>query len=143
MVICVTNVGVYLQELNREEPAGLGGPNSERHILDSRGALVERRAVVCRERLIIGHCLVLSLLVVRASKFLNNAFCSFSNIVKLVELLILLFCCILPKRTYCNCLSGLMSGPKDVKDIFATLKDSAGDIGGSTDIVKNQVCFWL
>ncbi|KAJ0619234.1 putative nucleoporin [Helianthus annuus] len=54
-------------ELNREEPAGLGGPNSERYILDSRGALVERRAVVCRERLILSHCLVLSLLVVRAS----------------------------------------------------------------------------
>ncbi|GJU39475.1 kinesin-like protein KIN-12B [Tanacetum coccineum] len=55
-----------MKELNREDSAGLGGPNSERHILDSRGALVERRAVVCRERLIIGHCLVLSLLVVRA-----------------------------------------------------------------------------
>ncbi|XP_021995869.1 nuclear pore complex protein NUP205 [Helianthus annuus] len=56
-----------IKELNREEPAGLGGPNSERYILDSRGALVERRAVVCRERLILSHCLVLSLLVVRAS----------------------------------------------------------------------------
>nr|XP_043623465.1 nuclear pore complex protein NUP205 isoform X2 [Erigeron canadensis] len=56
-----------IKELNREEPAGLGGPNSDRYILDSRGALVERRAVVCRERLILGHCLVLSLLVVRAS----------------------------------------------------------------------------
>ncbi|PWA94300.1 Nucleoporin Nup186/Nup192/Nup205 [Artemisia annua] len=89
-----------IKELNREEPAGLGGPNSERHILDSRGALVERRAVVCRERLIIGHCLVLSLLVVRAS-------------------------------------------PKDVKDIFATLKDSAGDIGGNTDIVKSQIAYSL
>ncbi|GKA84110.1 nuclear pore complex protein NUP205 [Tanacetum coccineum] len=89
-----------IKELNREDSAGLGGPNSERHILDSRGALVERRAVVCRERLIIGHCLVLSLLVVRAS-------------------------------------------PNDVKDIFATLKDSAGDIGGSTDIVKNQIAYSL
>ncbi|KAL7600679.1 hypothetical protein Lser_V15G24008 [Lactuca serriola] len=89
-----------IKELNREEPAGVGGPNSERYILDSRGALVERRAVVCRERLILGHCLVLSLLVVRAS-------------------------------------------PKDVKDIFSTLKDSAGDIGGSTDIVKNQIAYSL
>ncbi|KAI7728587.1 hypothetical protein M8C21_001105, partial [Ambrosia artemisiifolia] len=89
-----------IKELNREEPAGLGGPNSERYILDSRGALVERRAVVCRERLILGHCLVLSLLVVRASS-------------------------------------------KDVKDIFTTLKDSAGDISGSTDIVKNQITFSL
>ncbi|KAJ0515388.1 putative nucleoporin [Helianthus annuus] len=89
-----------IKELNREEPAGLGGPNSERYILDSRGALVERRAVVCRERLILSHCLVLSLLVVRAS-------------------------------------------PKDVKDIFTTLKDSAGDISGSTDIVKNQITFSL
>ncbi|XP_071686120.1 nuclear pore complex protein NUP205 isoform X2 [Rutidosis leptorrhynchoides] len=89
-----------IKELNREEPAGLGGPSSERYILDSRGALVERRAVVCRERLILGHCLVLSLLVVRAS-------------------------------------------PKDVKDIFTTLKDSAGDISGSTDIVKNQITYSL
>ncbi|KAI3814618.1 hypothetical protein L1987_14258 [Smallanthus sonchifolius] len=89
-----------IKELNREEPAGLGGPNSECYILDSRGALVERRAVVSRERLILGHCLVLSLLVVRAS-------------------------------------------PKDVKDMFMTLKDSAGDIGGSTDIVKNQITYSL
>ncbi|XP_059431872.1 nuclear pore complex protein NUP205 isoform X3 [Corylus avellana] len=56
-----------IKELNREEPAGLGGPHCERYVLDSRGALVERRAVVCRERLILGHCLVLSVLVVRAS----------------------------------------------------------------------------
>ncbi|KAK9060723.1 hypothetical protein SSX86_021429 [Deinandra increscens subsp. villosa] len=89
-----------IKELSREEPAGLGGPNSERYILDSRGALVERRAVVSRERLILGHCLVLSLLVVRAS-------------------------------------------PKDVKDILTTLKDSAGDIVGSTDIVKNQIAYSL
>ncbi|XP_076958818.1 nuclear pore complex protein NUP205-like [Bidens hawaiensis] len=89
-----------IKDLNREEPAGLGGPNSERYILDSRGALVERRAVVCRERLILGHCLVLSLLVVRPSS-------------------------------------------KDVKDIFTVLKDSAGDISGSTDIVKNQIAFSL
>lgn len=57
-----------LKELSREEPAGLGGPQSERYVLDSRGALVERRAVVYRERLILGHCLILSILVVRAGK---------------------------------------------------------------------------
>ncbi|OVA00429.1 Nucleoporin Nup186/Nup192/Nup205 [Macleaya cordata] len=56
-----------IKELNREEPAGLGGPHAERYVLDSRGALVERRAVVCRERLILGHCLVLSVFVVRMS----------------------------------------------------------------------------
>ncbi|KAK2966312.1 hypothetical protein RJ640_018123 [Escallonia rubra] len=56
-----------IKELKREEPAGLGGPNSERYILDSKGALVERRAVVLRERLILGHCLVLSVLVVRTT----------------------------------------------------------------------------
>ncbi|KAL1816058.1 hypothetical protein ACET3Z_018632 [Daucus carota] len=56
-----------IKELNREEPAGLGGPNSEPYVIDSRGALVERRAVVCRERLLLGHCLILSVLVVRAS----------------------------------------------------------------------------
>lgn len=55
-----------IKELNRDEPAGLGGPLCERYLLDSRGALVERQAVVSRERLILGHCLVLSVLVVRA-----------------------------------------------------------------------------
>nr|GMD40679.1 F-box/LRR-repeat protein 15 [Ipomoea batatas]GMD47122.1 F-box/LRR-repeat protein 15 [Ipomoea batatas] len=52
--------------MNREEPAGLGGPNCELYILDSRGALVERRAVVSRDRLILTHCLILSVLIVRA-----------------------------------------------------------------------------
>ncbi|GKA49458.1 kinesin-like protein KIN-12B [Tanacetum coccineum] len=64
--------------------AGLGGPNSERHILNSRGALVERRALVCKERLIIGHCLVLSLLVVRARDMI--AYCLlFSLIISLIS----------------------------------------------------------
>ncbi|KAL2936606.1 hypothetical protein RDABS01_019329, partial [Bienertia sinuspersici] len=52
-----------IKELNLEEPAGLGGPNAERFIIDARGAVVERRAVVSRERLILSHCLVLSVLV--------------------------------------------------------------------------------
>ncbi|GJS94169.1 UDP-glucose 6-dehydrogenase 1-like protein [Tanacetum coccineum] len=95
LVLCVAIVRVYLHELNREDSTGLGGPNSERHIFYSRGTLVERRAVVCRERLIIGHCLILSLLVVSVS-------------------------------------------PERHERYFGTLKDSAGDIGGSTDIVKNQ-----
>ncbi|KAL6558481.1 hypothetical protein OROMI_018831 [Orobanche minor] len=56
-----------IKELRREESTGFGGPNSESYILDSRGALVERKAVVSRERLIIVHCLVLSILVERAS----------------------------------------------------------------------------
>lgn len=56
-----------LKELNREEPAGLGGPNGEKFVIDAHGALVERRAVVSRERLILSHCLVLSVLVVRPS----------------------------------------------------------------------------
>lgn len=56
-----------IKELNREEPAGLGGPQAERYVMDSRGALVERCAVVCRERLSLGHCLVLSVLIVRMS----------------------------------------------------------------------------
>lgn len=69
-----------IKELNREEPSGLGGPHSERYILDSRGALVERRAVVCRERLILGHCLVLSILVVRASpKDVKDIFSAFKD----------------------------------------------------------------
>ncbi|KAL2929631.1 hypothetical protein RDABS01_035041 [Bienertia sinuspersici] len=61
-----------IKELNLEEPAGLGGPNAERFIIDARGAVVERRAVVSRERLILSHCLVLSVLVVRTSKCLDT-----------------------------------------------------------------------
>nr|XP_009762695.1 PREDICTED: uncharacterized protein LOC104214688 isoform X2 [Nicotiana sylvestris]XP_016471561.1 PREDICTED: nuclear pore complex protein NUP205-like [Nicotiana tabacum] len=89
-----------IKELNREEPAGLGGPNCERYILDSRGALVERRAVVSRERLILAHCLVLSVLVVRAS-------------------------------------------PKDVKDVFSALKDSAAGLSGGTDTLRHQITYSL
>ncbi|XP_010533163.1 PREDICTED: nuclear pore complex protein NUP205 [Tarenaya hassleriana] len=55
-----------IKELNREEPSGLGGPMCERYLVDSRGSLVERRAVVYRERLILGHCIVFSILVERA-----------------------------------------------------------------------------
>lgn len=47
----------------------MGGPQCERYVIDSRGSLVERQAVVSRERLILGHCLVLSVLIVRTSKF--------------------------------------------------------------------------
>lgn len=61
------------QELNREEPGGIGGPSSERYVLDARGALVERRAVVSRERLTLGHCLVLSVLIVRISKLVSKS----------------------------------------------------------------------
>ncbi|KAL5729570.1 hypothetical protein ACHQM5_002502 [Ranunculus cassubicifolius] len=56
-----------IKELNREEPAGWGGPHSEPHVVDSRGVLVERQAVVCKERLVLGHCTVLSVLIVRTS----------------------------------------------------------------------------
>ncbi|KAK4265201.1 hypothetical protein QN277_026284 [Acacia crassicarpa] len=64
-----------IKELKREEPSGLGGPVSERYLLDSRGSLVERRAVVSRERLILGHCLVLSVLIVRMnSKDVKDVF---------------------------------------------------------------------
>uniref|UniRef100_A0A6M2E965 Nuclear pore complex protein NUP205 n=1 Tax=Populus davidiana TaxID=266767 RepID=A0A6M2E965_9ROSI len=89
-----------IKELNLEEPAGLGGPLCEHYVLDSRGALVERQAVVCRERLILGHCLVLSVLVVRTS-------------------------------------------PKDVKDIFNCLKDSAAEPMEGTNTLKHQITFSL
>ncbi|KAK4781282.1 hypothetical protein SAY87_017388 [Trapa incisa] len=56
-----------IMELGREEPAGFGGPQCEPYILDSRGTLVQRQAVVFRERLILSHCLVLSVLIVRLS----------------------------------------------------------------------------
>ncbi|KAM6580187.1 hypothetical protein CsatA_003961 [Cannabis sativa] len=89
-----------IKELNRKEPAGLGGPQCEPYVLDSRGALVERQAVVYRERLILGHCLILSILVIR-------------------------------------------TGPKDIKDIFCALKDSAGELSESKDVLKHQITFSL
>ncbi|XP_020214281.1 nuclear pore complex protein NUP205 isoform X1 [Cajanus cajan] len=89
-----------IKELNREEPSGLGGPQCERYVVDSRGSLVERQAVVSRERLILGHCLVLSILVVRTN-------------------------------------------PKDVKDIFSALKDSASEVSESNSTVKHQITFCL
>ncbi|KAF4347793.1 hypothetical protein G4B88_003296 [Cannabis sativa] len=89
-----------IKELNRKEPAGLGGPQCEPYVLDVRGALVERQAVVYRERLILGHCLILSILVIR-------------------------------------------TGPKDIKDIFCALKDSAGELSESKDVLKHQITFSL
>ncbi|KAK7411194.1 hypothetical protein VNO78_02626 [Psophocarpus tetragonolobus] len=85
-----------LIKLNREETSGLGGSHCERYVVDSRGSLVERQAVVSRERLILGHCLVLSILVVR-------------------------------------------TGPKDIKDIFSVLKDSACEVGERNTTVKDQL----
>ncbi|XP_020088373.1 nuclear pore complex protein NUP205 isoform X2 [Ananas comosus] len=58
---------MLIKELNREEPAGVGHQNAERYVLDFRGALVERRAVVLRERLSLSHCLALSVLIIRMS----------------------------------------------------------------------------
>ncbi|KAM5577748.1 hypothetical protein ABKV19_008207 [Rosa sericea] len=60
-------VSANQEELNREEPAGLGEPHSERCVLDSRGAFVVQQALVSRERLMLGHCLVLSILVLWTS----------------------------------------------------------------------------
>ncbi|PKA64573.1 hypothetical protein AXF42_Ash007319 [Apostasia shenzhenica] len=54
-----------IKELNREEPVGFGGPHAERHLIDFRGAIVERKAVISQERLLLSHCLVLSMLVSR------------------------------------------------------------------------------
>nr|CAB3449258.1 unnamed protein product [Digitaria exilis] len=56
-----------VKELNREDPAGIGGPSSERYVLDFRGALVERSAIVSRERLSLSHCLALSALIKQMS----------------------------------------------------------------------------
>ncbi|KAJ7534968.1 hypothetical protein O6H91_12G012900 [Diphasiastrum complanatum] len=54
-----------VKELNREEPAGLGGPSAERYVMDSRGSLVERSNIAQRERLSLCQCLVLSCFIVR------------------------------------------------------------------------------
>ncbi|KAG0486350.1 hypothetical protein HPP92_008445 [Vanilla planifolia] len=56
-----------IKELNRDEPAGCGGPHAECYVIDFRGTIVDRKAVVCHERLLLSHCLVLSGLVVRMS----------------------------------------------------------------------------
>ncbi|KAL2621518.1 hypothetical protein R1flu_001723 [Riccia fluitans] len=54
-----------IKEINREEPAGCGGPGTEPYVMDSRGALVLRQNIAQRERLSISQCLVLSCLIVR------------------------------------------------------------------------------
>lgn len=54
-----------IKELNREESAGLGGPGVEPYVMDSRGAVVQRRNVIQKERLSLCHCLVLTCLIVR------------------------------------------------------------------------------
>lgn len=54
-----------LRELNREEPAGLGGPGAEPFVMDVRGSLVLRQNVVQRERLLLAQCLVYAGLIVR------------------------------------------------------------------------------
>lgn len=35
----------------------------------------------------------------------------------------------------------LITGPKDVKDLFSTLKDCAAELNGSSDTIKYQVLF--
>ncbi|BBN13132.1 nuclear pore complex protein Nup205 [Marchantia polymorpha subsp. ruderalis] len=54
-----------IKEINREEPAGCGGPGTEPYVMDARGALVLRRNIAQKERLSISQCLVLSCLIVR------------------------------------------------------------------------------
>ncbi|XP_068641134.1 nuclear pore complex protein NUP205 isoform X2 [Aristolochia californica] len=56
-----------VKDLGREDSVGIGGPQAEPYVLDSKGALVERGAVVYRERLSLSHCMVLSTLIVRMS----------------------------------------------------------------------------
>ncbi|KAF8393226.1 hypothetical protein HHK36_021467 [Tetracentron sinense] len=120
-----------IKELNREESAGLGGPHAERYILDSRGALVERRAVVYRERVILGHCLVLSVLVVRTSKLQINIFIE----LKFFWLFLCFWRSILVTPS--------VACPKDVKDVFSALKDSAAEVNGSSATLKLQTAFSL
>lgn len=89
-----------IKELNREEPAGFGGPHVECHVIDFRGAVVERKAVVAQERLLLSHCLVLSVLVWRM-------------------------------------------GSKDVKDVFAVLRDCAAEVGDNDNTIKFQITISL
>lgn len=59
------------QELSRAEAATSSGQHQvEQYVMDSRGALVKRNGVVLRERLTVGHCLAISVLVVRPSMIL-------------------------------------------------------------------------
>ncbi|KAG9451145.1 hypothetical protein H6P81_011110 [Aristolochia fimbriata] len=64
-----------VKDLGREDSTGLGGPQAEPYVIDSKGALVERGAVVYRERLSLSHCVVLSTLIVRmSSKDIKDVF---------------------------------------------------------------------
>ncbi|KAK8962834.1 hypothetical protein KSP40_PGU009570 [Platanthera guangdongensis] len=89
-----------IKELHREEPTGFGGPHVERHVIDFRGAVVERKAVVAQERLLLSHCLVLSVLVWRM-------------------------------------------GSKDVKGVFAVLRDCAAEVGDNDNTIKFQITISL
>lgn len=113
-----------MKELKREEPSGLGGPLSESYLLDSRGSLVERRAVVSRERLILGHCLVLSVLIDRMSKH---------GIISGDLVFSLLCTSVFITRIF------LSSGSKDVKDVFSTLKDSTSEVSENNATINHQV----
>eukprot|EP00897_Mesotaenium_endlicherianum_P008683 jgi/Mesen1/7843/ME000419S07152 len=54
-----------IKELPREEPAGAGGPGTEPYVMDTREALVQRRNVAQRERLLLAQCLVYTCLIRR------------------------------------------------------------------------------
>lgn len=74
--------------MNREEPAGLGGPGVEPYVMDSRGALVQRRNVIQKERLSLCHCLVLTCLIVRISKMPPYSYNHFQTSILLFDLIV-------------------------------------------------------
>ena len=129
-----------MQELNREEPAGLGGPGVEPYVMDSRGALVQRRNVIQKERLSLCHCLVLTCLIVRISKYsyqmgkslcivIHSGFGCHKKYLSWTSLK-----CHLGHRLWC-------ADAQEAKDLYNLLKDCASDESLSQDVVKLQVIF--
>ncbi|KAK1298302.1 hypothetical protein QJS10_CPB14g01047 [Acorus calamus] len=120
-----------IKELNRDEPAGLRGPTAERYVLDYKGALVEREAVVCRERVGLGHCLVLSSLIVRMITVVAAAA---ANGVMMATAAAVLG----GGGDWC-CDGDYGGGPKDVKDVFSILKDCVVEAISNEPTLKLQV----
>lgn len=131
--------------MNREEPAGLGGPGVEPYVMDSRGALVQRRNVIQKERLSLCHCLVLTCLIVRISKMSPYSYIHFWTSIMPFDLIVFHS----SFGWHISCLLSVLNrllmhwlwcaDAQEAKDLYNLLKDCATDDSLGQDVVKLQV----
>ena len=114
-----------LKELNREEPGGCGGPQTEPYVIDARGTLVKRSHVAQRERLLLAQCRVYVTFVSRiGTSPSSQPLC--------------------PEWTDSHSQSGeLCTGAGDAKDLFTLLQDSAREWSVSKEVVRLQIAYTL